>query len=447
MVALAAGALLRWSLGDSPRDAGRPQVGRRVLTVAFSGEDLGHLEPCGCTPAMLGGLARRPARLRASEEPGVPFAYVSGGALVEGTGDYDRLRLGVVLRALGGMECAAFAPSRREFALGIDTLARAGEEARVPFVAANVEASAAPPGILRRHVSLRSGDVALYATGVCGPDAAAEGFAFSDPIAAVRRLRDELPPGAALVVLADIDAAAARALAASDAGPLVVLHTGGRTDPFDDDVTQGRCAAAPLPAQGKFVGLAHLVESPSGPAWEVEYRPVLPDLPEDRAIVELKAAHLQALLARDAVHEHAGDARFAVGPLPADDERYAGNEACAQCHDADVRVWADSRHAKAIESLRATGDDADPACVRCHVAGYGTGRGFASADAVPGLGSVGCEACHGPRARHVEERRAGRADARAPAATQRTCLPCHDGEHDPQFDWAPRWARIVHGRK
>ena len=81
------------------------------LTVIFSGEDLGRIEPCGCTPAMLGGLARRPARIRASAEPGVPSAVVSGGMAVAGSDDYDRLRLGVILRALGRMECAAFAPS------------------------------------------------------------------------------------------------------------------------------------------------------------------------------------------------------------------------------------------------------------------------------------------------------------------------------------------------
>jgi hypothetical protein len=450
-LAIAAGAVAWWWFGEAPRQpqsqSHSGQQFARVFTVAFSGEDLGQLEPCGCTPAMLGGLARRPARLAASAEPGVPSAFVSGGMLVAGAGDYDRLRLAVILRALGQVKCAAFAPSRRELALGIDNLVRVADEAHVPLVAANVETSPPRPTLFRRHVTLRAGEVPVYATGICAPGPAAPGVAATDPLEALRSIRKELPPGAALVVLADLDRAAARALAAADAGPTVVLHTGGRTDSFDDDVVQGRGAAAPLPAKGKFVGLAHLVAADGGAQWEVEYRPVLPDLPEDPAVKERKAAHLQDLLAGGFVHRHSGDARLVVGERPPGDDSFAGTEACADCHEADTRAWAASRHAKAIESLRATGDDADPMCVRCHVVGYGTGRGFAAADGAPPLGSVGCESCHGARGRHVEERRAGHADARRPAASERTCLPCHDGEHDPQFDYAPRWSRIVHGAK
>lgn len=446
LIAFGAGALLYRSRHVASLPTPAPEPATRVLTVAFSGEDLGHLEPCGCTPAMLGGLARRPARLRASAEFGVPSAFVSGGGLVGGSGDYDRMRLGTILSALQTMDCAAFAPSRRELALGLEALARTAGATGIPLVAANVDAPDAPPGLLRRYVPLRTGDLPVYAIGVCAPGAAGDGVVVTDPVAALRRIRGELPSGSALVVLADLDARAARALADGDTGPVVVLHTGGRTDPFDDDVTQGRTAVAPLPAKGKFVGLAHLTTSDSGAAWQIEYRPVLPDLPEDADVRRLKAAHLLELVAKDIVSEHAGDARFAVGAAPPEGARYAG-EACAQCHDAEVRVWAASRHASAIESLSKTHDDADPDCVRCHVVGYGTGRGFGWADAPASLGSVGCEACHGPRAHHVEERRAGRADERGPAATERTCIACHDDEHDPQFDFAPYWARIAHGRK
>ena len=55
-----------------------------LIAVAFTGEDHGQFEPCGCSEGMLGGLARRPARLAAFVEPGVPFVAVSGGGLVTG---------------------------------------------------------------------------------------------------------------------------------------------------------------------------------------------------------------------------------------------------------------------------------------------------------------------------------------------------------------------------
>jgi hypothetical protein len=58
------------------RPPAMPQ-GELLLTVAFMGDDHGELEPCGCTQGMLGGLARRPARLDASREPGVPMVVVA----------------------------------------------------------------------------------------------------------------------------------------------------------------------------------------------------------------------------------------------------------------------------------------------------------------------------------------------------------------------------------
>ena len=445
--AIGAGALLRVAMTRGTPATGLPQHASHALTVTFSGEDLGQLEPCGCTPAMLGGLARRPARLAASAEPSVPSVFVSGGMLIAGEAEYDRLRLGVVLSALGRMKCVAFAPSRRELAVGVVALARAADEAGVPLVAANVDAPDARPGLFRRYVPLPARGASAYVTGLCATGATIEGAIVTDPAIALRRLRSQLPRGAALVVLAELSREDALSLASADAGPIVVLHTGVRTDPFDTDVQNGTAAVAPLPAKGKFVGLARLAASEEGGAWDVEYRPVLSELPEDDAVKDMKIAHLQALLASDVVRAHSGDARFAVGAMPANDDRYAGSDACADCHAEDTRVWAASRHATAIETLRKTGDDADPDCVRCHVVGYGTGRGFAGPDAASSLGSVGCESCHGPRARHVEDRRAGRADARVPAATERSCLPCHDGEHDPQFDYAPYWARIAHGTR
>jgi hypothetical protein len=380
--------------------AAPPPASRRV-TVAFTGEDEGRLEPCGCTPAMLGGLARRPARIAASREPGVRMVVVAGGSLVEGKSDYDRLRLRVVVDALRSMGCVAFSPSAVEIG---DASGDRG--ARVTLLTAGED--------LAR--------VLVY-------------------------LRATLPPGSPLVMLTDADAPAARALAAGAAGPTLVLYAGGVTDPRDDDATSGPVAVAPYPAHGKYVGFAHLSGEGADAVWTIEYRPVVPDLPEDPAIVKMKAAVLDEMRAADFVAKFAGDARFAVGGASKTIAGFAGNEACAQCHADAARAWTSSRHAQAMASLRATGDDADPGCVKCHVVGYGTGRAFVSEKKTPQFVDVGCEACHGPRATHVEARRAGKADERSAPAGERSCAACHDGEHSPDFDFAAAWPRIAHGAK
>jgi hypothetical protein len=404
------------------------------LVVAFTGEDLGRVEPCGCASAMLGGLARRPARIGASAAPGVPFAYVSGGRVVAGADEYDRLRLRAILRALGAMKCAAFAPSRTELALPREALVAAAGAAGVPVVAANADA---PSGALVRSVKL--GGVEAYATGLV--DAAAGA---SDPAAALRAVRAELPAGAALVVLSDVDADAARALVKDAAGPTLVLYAGGRTEPRAEDATPGAAAIAPYPARGEFVGLARLAGEGASARWTVEYLPVLHDLPEDATVAAQRRTHLAEMRGAEILRKSAGTARFVVGDAPTGDEGYAGNETCADCHVGATKAWGASKHAKAMATLAATGDDVDPGCVKCHVVGYGTGRGFVDPRATPRLADVGCEACHGPRAAHVEARRGGRVDPPRRKAGERSCLACHDAEHDPDFHFATDWPRIVH---
>jgi len=338
---------------------------------------------------MLGGLSRRPARLATCKEAGVPFAYVSGGRLVAGADEYDRLRLVAILRALKSMDCAAFAPSASETRLGANALA----------------ATAGVP--------------------LAGDDGAVD-F-----------------PGGARVLLTDLDAGAARALAKTAAPATLVLYAAGVVEPRDADVTSGPVAVAPYPAKGEFVGVARLV----GDAWTIEYRPVLHDLPEDPTIVAQRRAHLAEMKSAGLVALGAKSARFSVGDV-ARGRGFVGSDGCAACHADAARVWTASKHAHAMASLAATGDDVDPGCVRCHVVAYGTGDAFLDATMTPQFASIGCEACHDGRAGHAEERRATPVPAtKRPPAGASVCAGCHDSEHDPGFDFATRWPRIEHGAR
>jgi len=397
-------------------DAAPAPAGPTRLVVAFTGEDLGRVEPCGCKSAMLGGLARRPARLAACVEPGVPFVYVSGGRLVAGDDEYDRMRLRAILRALRTMGCAAYAPSRTDAALVFD----------------NFDAFAGFPTTVDGPIKLPTGDVAAFAVGA-GPKSSS--------------VRTGLPAGAAVVVLTDMDVAAARALAKTAAGPTLILYAGGRAEPRDADVVAGSVAVAPYPARGEFVGVARLVGEGASATWTVEYRPVLHDLPEDPVVAAQRGTHLAEMRAADLVRKSSAVARFAVGAAPPADDRFVGSGECADCHAGAAKAWTESKHARSMSTLSATGDDVDPGCVRCHVTAYGTGRGFVDGRSSPHLADVGCESCHGPRGVHVDARRAGRADPRRPPTRDGSCVGCHDGEHDPDFEFAPYWARIVHDGK
>ncbi len=127
---------------------------------------------------------------------------------------------------------------------------------------------------------------------------------------------------------------------------------------------------------------------------------------------------------------------------------FAGTETCLACHPSAAAAWQDSGHARAFDVLVARGADADPSCVGCHTVGFGAPGGYRREFADTRLTQVGCESCHGPGARHVEERRAG-----GPVTFQfrplgpGDCQKCHHGEFSRPFDYEQFWPHVRHGKE
>jgi hypothetical protein len=115
-----------------------------------------------------------------------------------------------------------------------------------------------------------------------------------------------------------------------------------------------------------------------------------------------------------------------------------GPETCRACHPAAFAAWAESPHARALESLPPA-RRADRRCLSCHAPA-----------AEAGQAGVSCEACHGPgrayAARYVmrDEELARAVGLVVPG--EKACLACHT-EHTPslkRFDFQQKRALIAH---
>ncbi|MFZ5774810.1 MAG: UshA-like (seleno)protein [Thermodesulfobacteriota bacterium] len=117
---------------------------------------------------------------------------------------------------------------------------------------------------------------------------------------------------------------------------------------------------------------------------------------------------------------------------------YAGNSACAGCHQAQLAKWSASRHARAYDTLVAKGQQFNAGCVPCHVTGAfaePAERLLAVAAALP---QVGCETCHGPAGSH-----AARPESQRPGQpSQSICQQCHTPEHDDNFNYTIDLGRL-----
>jgi hypothetical protein len=124
--------------------------------------------------------------------------------------------------------------------------------------------------------------------------------------------------------------------------------------------------------------------------------------------------------------------------LTAQDFEYVGARKCKMCHNkapkgAQYTQWAESRHAKAMESLNAE-EAKDPACLKCH-----STVGHVNPDLVLTLKveeGVSCESCHGPGSKYFPT---GIMKSREKAMakglimpTEEVCTQCHN-EESPDF--------------
>ena len=121
---------------------------------------------------------------------------------------------------------------------------------------------------------------------------------------------------------------------------------------------------------------------------------------------------------------------------------YVGWKNCSACHSDIANTWQSTRHAKAIESLKKTGQETLPACVKCHVTGYEQDGGFIDYELTPEMAGVQCEVCHGPGGEHVTNP-AEKDMIKASGAV--LCRQCHTEGQDPGFNYEVK-VKDVHSK-
>jgi hypothetical protein len=120
-----------------------------------------------------------------------------------------------------------------------------------------------------------------------------------------------------------------------------------------------------------------------------------------------------------------------VSVVYAGDFTYIGAKKCKMCHKGAKKgevweKWEQSPHAKALETLKAKGEDKNAKCLGCHVTDV-----KAAADE-----GVGCEACHGPGSAYkkmsVMKDRQKSIENGMVVPNEETCKRCHN-KNSPTF--------------
>ena len=409
--------------------------------IVLSTTDLkGRTSPCGChTPK--GGFARIGTALDSVRAAGRPAVYVdAGGSFPETDGRGDLAEF--MFHTLRRLEPAAVGVGPRDLRHGVAFLRSLADASGIPLLCANLVERASGRTILppTRLVEVRGVRVGLFAllgeSFDLGP--ARDSLQVTDPEsaahAAVASLRSR---GAQVVVLlAHLGKVGAEDLATAVPGiDAVVL--GHDVPVFERGRRVGGALLSYAGEMGQQLGVVTLTLDAAGrpEGGDIEVRSLGPEVRQEPALL----ARVKAF--EDAYNERMRTLQLAVqagADLESDPvDRFVGAHVCARCHTRETEQWRTTAHALAWETLVREKKDATPECIPCHVVGYEEPGGFRSPALTPHLVDVQCEKCHGMGTRHEEGWLASLGEA--------TCVRCHQGEHDPEFDYAVRLALVTHG--
>lgn len=426
-------AVAALSLTACPRTT--QPAGDVPVRILVSGDTAGWIVPCGCTTNQSGGLPRRGtyvAQARTTSD----VLYLDAGGAPAGTSSYDRAKFEAILLGERTMGLVAHNLGASEAALGSSYLREVQTRLTFPFVSCNVRDA---DGVLlteaARVIETAQGRIAIL--GVLSESYVSGSLRVDEPRQAVlQTLASLTPPPDARIVLAYLPTDELQEFARSL--PEVDLMIGGPTGQSILPTQIGPTLLTSATNKGKYLVDLTAPRALHGP-WSgnvVEMNDALVDNAE-------QLANLQAfrLLLRQKDFA-ASDTSFAPDLQYPADYRVAGTARCRECHEDDCRLWDDSGHAQAWQTLADTGAEVDAYCQSCHTTNFGLPGGFLSAGRSKDRQNVGCESCHGASTAHCDD-----PDVRTPCYQQAAnqCPTCHDHENSPQFVYNEYWPKIVHG--
>jgi hypothetical protein len=417
--------------GCQPND----RASRRPLIVVVSGDTAGRIVPCGCTSNQSGGLPRRATYVGQLRREAEVIVADVGGAPAGGSA-YDRVRFEAILRGEQAMGIAAHNIGAAEAALGGEYLRHLARDLAVPLVSANVRDTSGNLLVEPLRI-IQAGSPRVALVGVLGETFATAELRVDPPREAVLQvLRQAAGQYDAVVVLAYLPEDELTRLAATL--PEADVIVGGPTGQPLSPKRVGPTFLTSATNKGKFVAR---FDAPKAGAsrWAAQIVELTGQLADDPQQTDGVKQFYEALARSDFRPDQTSFVRPSLAHGAG--SRIAGTPQCRKCHEEACRIWDESRHAQAWQSLEAKGAHVDPECQRCHTTGYGLPGGFVSVKQTPATVQVGCEACHGPSQAHVDD---PKAHTTYFGTAKNQCLACHDLENSPKFAMEPYWHKIRH---
>jgi hypothetical protein len=403
------------------------QIGSKAApdtyVIFLTGNEQGHLAPCGCSFPMTGGAKRRASAIDRLGSKGRNIILESSD-LISGTGRQDEIKLETLAQLNRAMDGAAMSFGYSESRLG-----PGGANAMSQLSGGRALNSGMRPdnpyGIktaIRRGPFL-VGSVSMQAEAIQNL-IGEEVSAWQDAVANLVRIAgEEKRP---LLLMIDGGLEDSRKIQSSFPS-IALIQYKSNGHPMDRMVRQGSTVLATSGDGGK-----DLLRMTWSAGTFTSYAPISlePAFKDESNATRLYKGYLKRV----------GNEDLLSKVERTRNDLFVGSSKCGKCHSKALKVWQKSKHSHGLETLEHEGHDRDPDCVACHVTGLDSTRGFVSRRKTPDLAAIGCESCHGAGSKHTAFPKL----FKLPKVGPKSCVSCHRIENSPKFNFTAYWSKIRH---
>lgn len=413
------------------------------ITIIYSGNLDGELEPCGCSDeGNYGGIKRRATMLENLRKQSPDLIAISAGGLISSEGPTDSIKAEFILKGFTTLKYDAIGVQWRDLSYGFDFI----KQAKLPWVASNwneLQQNGVSPQIdITRNVNDHNYQFSVFTW--LDPDSSPANemqgqheMVNKDHQHLLAQIQQAKQKGAITVLTSTLPLQVMQELI-----PLTnvdILFVRANYEVFSEPQKIGNTLVLQPGSRGMRIARLNLnIDSQSRISqWKHEIIPMPESVPDAASLAAWYDAY-NVRLKKD--FERRAELRKKV---QAGESEYVGAAKCQFCHDAQHKVWQDSKHASAFEALENVNKSYDPFCVACHVVGYEKDGGFIDIAMTDHLLGVQCENCHGPGRQHINSRGKQKTPT-SDWSKEKICQQCHVQKHSPSFKVENYWPKIAH---
>jgi len=406
------------------------------ITLVYSGNLDGELEPCGCSEGgNKGGIKRRATMIDSLRKETPDLFLLSAGGLITSEVAQDKLKSEYILKGLKALDYDAIGVQWQDLSFGPTFL----RDSELPFVLSNNENA-----YFFQKRTINNGKIKLLFVNWLNPKRAPQQkirkeFSSSSFIAITAALKSAKENNQITVLSTTLPLQVARKTFSFENIDILIIKA--KYEKIGDPQKVENTLVIQPGSRGMRLGKLILNVDHHGniDKWTHQIYPLPPDV-ADSPRMKTWYDNYNAEVKKDY------EKRVAIRKnLESGASTFAGAHACQSCHIAEYKAWNSSKHADAFYALQDVNKAFDPDCIICHTVGFDQKGGFIEPSITENLMHVQCENCHGEAKAHSQ--------APTNASTKNAgwtkiqmCAQCHIQKHSPTFNLDKYWEKISHGK-